>query len=224
MARRSGYRASARVSTWARIEELLAIPTEPVANYLSVTLSNSNPLFHPARLYSVLRDWEPGDVLERTALFYEDWDDEATRVYIALDAEVLAVARALPGDLGHVRPILEHYRVADAAAMTRTIRALRALRDRWLPLVDTGAGWVPDLRSYYVTEDLPYGLVVVRAVGDVAGVPMPVTDRVLAWAERVTGKRWLDGGRVCGPDAAALPIPAMFGITDAASLVAAGLK
>ena len=50
---------------------------------------------------------------------------------------------------------------------------------------------MPDFSHRYITEDVPYGLVVTRGVAELAGVPTPTIDRVVAWAQRVAGLSYL---------------------------------
>jgi hypothetical protein len=47
---------------------------------------------------------------------------------------------------------------------------------------------VPDFENRYFTEDIPLGLCVYKGIADIVGVPTPVMDTVLAWAQgRVAG-------------------------------------
>lgn len=205
------------------VEELLGIPTDPLPHYLPVTLSASNPLFHPARIYSAFADLPGGARLGQRALFYEEWDDAASEAYLALDDELQSICGKIPLDMSAAQPIRLHYGVDDAAALTRRIRALRSLRDRHLPLQDTGNGYVPDVQSYYFTEDVPFGLLIVKGVADIAGVETPHIDAVLAWAQRVMGCDYLSDGRAEGADCVELPLPSHFGISNLQQLVASAL-
>ena len=205
----------------ALMQDLLGIPTDALPHYLPVTLSASNPLFHPARTYGAFADLPGGAKLRNRPLFYEEWDDAASETYLALDAELQSICRSIPADMSAAQPIRQHYGVADAASLTGRIRSLRPLRDRYLPLLDCGDGYLPDVQSFYFTEDIPFGLLVVKAVAEIAGVATPRTDAVLAWAQRLMGREYLADGRANGKDAATLPLPRRFGISTLPELVAA---
>ena len=57
------------------------------------------------------------------------------------------------------------------------------------PCTTTADGqYLPDFQHRYLREDVPYGLVVVRGVAEIAGVSTPVIDDVLMWAQHKLGK------------------------------------
>lgn len=194
------------------LHDLLGVAIVPMGNYLCVSLSLSNPVFHPSRIYSYFRDWHPGVTYPTPELFYEDWDERATEAFARLDAEVQAICRALPLDMAYVKPIVQHYEVPSLAALSAKIRGIRALRGRPLPLRRNGHGYVPDLSAYYFTEDIPYGAVVLRAIAEVTGVETPFLSEVVEWGGRILGLDLMREGRIAGPDAAHLPLPRHFGI------------
>jgi hypothetical protein len=76
----------------------------------------------------------------------------------------------------------------------------------------TPGRFIPNFQYRYLTEDVPYGLVITRALADIAGVETPMIDEVISWAQRVTDKVYLVGGRLEGPDMADLPTPQNHGI------------
>lgn len=206
-----------------RIEQLLGIPTDPTANYLPITLSASNPLFHPARIYSAFSSLPTDGEFSEKALFYEEWDDAASRAYLALDDELQGICSEIPTDLTAAQPIRLHYGIDDEGGLTHRIRSLRSLRDRYLPLLRTDTGYVPDVHSYCFSEDISFGLVIVKGVAEIVGVATPTIDRVIGWAQQAMGHDYIHGDRLTGTDAALLPIPARFGISNVAELVAHGL-
>lgn len=215
---------SARVTEISRlVADALNMRVIPMGNYLCVNLSLSNPTFHPARLYSLFRDWEEGVTYPRKALFYDDWDDTATEVFGRFDQEIQDICRAIPLDFGYVKPIVQHYEVPTLAQLTDKIRNIAALRGRPAPLAQTPRGYVPDFNTSYFTEDIPYGLVVIRSVAEIAGVPTPMMDEVIGWAQRLTGAEYLVDGCLKGASVGGLPIPQNFGINTLDQLVRAAV-
>lgn len=81
-----------------------------------------------------------------------------------------------------------------------------------------GAGWVPDFGSRMLSEDVPCGLVPIRGVAQILGVPTPWTDRVIHWAQAKLGKEYLVGGRLEGRDVAETDAPQAYGVTTSAQL------
>lgn len=196
-----------------QLEELLNVPVRAVPNYLCVTLSPSNSIYHPARLFTFFRDWSEGTVYRERPLFYDDWDDLATGAYLGLSEETQAICRAVPLDMSSVLPLFPLYGVTDRGALTERIRGIRALSGRPMPLRPAEGGFTPDTRAYYFTEDIPYGVVLLRGVAEAAGVETPLMDAVIRWSERILGRRYFGGdGTMNGGDVAGLPLPARFGI------------
>lgn len=51
---------------------------------------------------------------------------------------------------------------------------------------------VPDLQSRYLSEDIPFGLVAIKGVATLLGMPTPAIDRVVIWAQRHLGREYVD--------------------------------
>ena len=205
-----------RASAW--IERLFNIPASPLKHYTSVCLSNSNPIYHPARLYAMWKDDEATTLWQQCPRFYEDWDDTASDIYYACDRELRSIAQQLHQEAPESDSLLNHFRVDSVSQITQTIRNIYALRSRAAPMKRTPSGWSPDLNSYYFTEDIPYGIVTQRALAELADVETPVLDTIIHWAQRWMGKTWLHDGRLRGKDAHHLPLPQNAGIHSAAAL------
>jgi len=77
---------------------------------------------------------------------------------------------------------------------------------------------VPDFDYRYLREDIPYGLVVTRAFAEIAAVPTPIIDQVIAWAQSRMKKVYLVDGRLEGPDVRDLPIPQNYDLFTLADL------
>lgn len=197
----------------ALIKDALNIPVVRLDNYLSVTLTPSNSVCHPVRLYSLFSEWEEGIFYEREFLFYEEWDELASEMFIKCDRELQNICRALPLDMSWVPPILKHYRAATATELTQRMRGIRALKGIHAPLRETLAGFVPDLDSRFFTEDIPYGMFVIRCVGQIAGVPTPTFDHIINWSQKLLGVELLSPTGDVGAGATeTLPLPQNFGI------------
>ena len=162
-------------------EKALHVPVQLLGSYYEVSLSNSNPLLHPSRLYSLWKGWKPGDTYEREALFYEEWSDEASEHLISMDNELQALLERLPVTRGSIPPILDYYESHDAHSLTAKIRSIVAFKGIKAPMVKTGGGFVPDFANRYFTEDIPYGM---RFIVDTAhryGQPIPMTQKIFDW-------------------------------------------
>lgn len=167
----------------ALVEELFGSPVNLLKNYYEASFTNSNPILHPSRIYTLFKDWHPGVVYDRQFLFYEEWTDEASELLIRLDAELFSVLARLDVTEGFLKPILEYYESVDAPSLTRKIRSIGGFKGILSPMVQTAEGWIPDLASRYFTEDFPFGLRFIREKASELGVPVPMVDEIYRWYE-----------------------------------------
>ncbi len=58
------------------------MPCKSLPNYLSVTLTPSNSIFHTSRLYSLFKNWHEGITYLRNIMFHEEWNDEVSEIMI----------------------------------------------------------------------------------------------------------------------------------------------
>ena len=163
---------------WA---EWLQTPIAHLSNYLEASLSNSNPLLHPARLYGMWHDWK-GETYKDQTLFYAQWDELSSAVYIAMDEEF----QRLCCKVGVKIPsVLDYYESTDAVSLTRKLRSIAAFQTIKAPMKQTEKGFVPDFESRYFTEEFPYGLQIVKDLAQTHQIATPVIDRVLLWGNKL---------------------------------------
>ena len=168
------------------IENLFERPVKLLNNHYEASFTNSNPILHPARLYSLFSDWNENVCYDHQFLFYEEWDNRASDYLIALDRELFAVLEKLPVTKGFLTPILEYYESCDAGSLTRKIRSIKGFKGIKTPMVKGEHGWLPDLKSRYFQEDFVYGLRYIYETAHNLGVPVPTMDRVYAWGVNVS--------------------------------------
>lgn len=149
-------------------------------SYYEVTLSNSNPILHTGRLYTMWKDWD-GAPFEECGLFYKDWTVEASALEIRMDEEFFRLLEALNVNTEHIDTLLEHYEADDALEMTRKIQTIESFQSIKSPMVQTDKGWMPDFGSRYFTEDFPFGLRMIRDLAHENGVECPAIDMVYEW-------------------------------------------
>ena len=165
----------------AEIERLFHVPVQLLNSYYEVSLTNSNPLLHPARLYSLWKDWHEGMVYPTESLFYEEWTVEASSYLIKMDEEFNQLLVVLPVTKGSIPTILDYYESTDAASLTAKLQSIQAFKGIKSPMKRVDNGFVPDFESRYFTEDFPYGLQIVQRLAHQHGVKTPMIDEILRW-------------------------------------------
>ena len=147
-------------------------------NYFEASLSNSNPLLHPAVLY----DMFAGDkVYDRKIYLYREWSESAAELLIKMDEEFFRLLEVLPVRRGFLPTILDYYESKDAASLAAKLRSIPAFQNLEAPMKQGPTGWVPDYSSRYFSEDFPYGLKLICTLAHEKGVPVTTLDRVLEW-------------------------------------------
>ena len=163
------------------LEQLLNTPVSLLRNFYEASLSNSNPLLHPARLYDLWSDWHRGDTYEDVPFFYQDWTENAARLYLAMDNELQQLLTTLPITPGSIPTVLDYYESRDVPSLASKLRSIPAFQGIRAPMKAVEGGYVPDFQSRYFTEDFPYGLSIVRNLAHEKNVNVPTIDEVCRW-------------------------------------------
>lgn len=162
-------------------EEHLFTPVSLLDNYLEVSLTNSNPLLHPSRLYGMWHDWHEGIVYNHRPLFYKDWDDFSSETYISCDREFQQLTKLLGI---HITDVLTYYESTDAPSMTHKFQSIASLSTIQSPMLQVENGWIPNFKDRYFTEDFPCGLQVIKNIAVKYDIDTPTIDKVLAWGKK----------------------------------------
>ena len=156
-------------------------PVRLLHNYYEASLTNSNPLLHTSRLYTMFGGENEGRTYDRMLLFYEEWTEEAADLYIKMDEEFFRLLSLLPVEQGYLPTALNYYESHDAASLARKLSSIQGFKGITSPMKQTAGGWVADYPSRYFTEDFPFGLKYIWQLAHEKGVSCPYIDRVYAW-------------------------------------------
>lgn len=170
------------------LQQMLRTPIHLLRSHYEVSLSNSNPLLHPSRLYSLWKDWHEGIVYDHVPLFYEEWTEEAAQLYISMDNELQSLLEQLPVSKGSIATVLDYYESTDVPSLAHKLRSIEAFKGIVAPMKAVEGGFVPDFHSRYFTEDFPYGLAFVHRLAHEKGIPSPTIDMIYDW-----GMKWVNG-------------------------------
>lgn len=163
------------------IEDWFERPVHLLANFYEASLTNSNPLLHTSRLYTMFGAENEGRVYPRMINFYEEWTVEAADMLIRMDEEFFRLLGVLPVTPGYLPRILDYYESYDAESLAAKLSSIKGFKGITSPMIQTGDGWVPDFASRYFTEDFPYGLKYIWQLAHERGIPVPCIDMVYEW-------------------------------------------
>ena len=204
------------------------------SGFLGVSMMNINALWHPALMYHRWKNWDGRETFTEPPLLYEVACDEAGITISAMSIEVKAVIDALKAEFGDelvddlhsVRTAHEWFvrsygdqpgiDTTSVATMLRTNPAYKGLTHQMKPVEegvqsDVAPRLVPDFKHRYLTEDMPYGLVVFRGVAELVGIPTPTIDTVISWAQTAAGKTYLAAAKPGGHGISETELPASPG-------------
>lgn len=171
------------------LEMLFKTPTKLLDSYYEVSLSNSNPLLHTSRLYSMWKDWKPGMSYDENPEFYCGWTIEAAELLISMDEEFQTLLRRIGLKERSIPPILQYYECKDAVSLTNKLHSIPAFKGILSPMVvDQFGRYKPDFTSRYFTEDFPYGMRFIIEIGKEFNHYMPIINKVYRWGVTVIKK------------------------------------
>jgi len=162
---------------------------------------NANAMLHVANCVANAGKIDRGEGYK----FYAEGVTPAVgRLYQAINAERVAVAAAL----GATVPTLEDWFALTygvrGATLSETCQLLTTNSDGPYQATGTPRDW----SHKYIAEDVPVGLMPMRAIGEAVGVPTPVIDAVIRLAQTLAGSdfagdaRTLERMGLAGMDAA----------------------
>jgi hypothetical protein len=204
----------------AQLQEYLEVRLAPVASFLSLTLADTGQIIHPGIMYGLFHNWD-GKPYPAQRLFYQGVDAAIAAILQQMSEEIqtlrLALENNYPGlNLSAVRPLgewlLRSYQatIADSSTLQSCFTTNQSYAGLTAPMKPVNGGFVPDFQARYLAEDVPFNLLVTRGIAGLAGLKMPVVDRVLIWAQNQLGKQYLADGNLQGSDLYATRAPQRF--------------
>lgn len=175
------------------VETLWMTPVKLLGSHYEVSLTNSNPILHTGRLYSMWKEWN-GEVYDHNTLFYKEWTNESSQMLIDMDSEFMQLLDVLQVTKGSIPSLLEYYESQDAESLTRKITSISAFQNITSPMKEVVGGWVPDFESRYFKEDFPYGLKYIWQLAHEKSILCPNIDLVYEWgmSKISNSTKWLN--------------------------------
>jgi hypothetical protein len=170
------------------IERIFERPTVLLNNYLEASLTNSNPILHTARLYSLFSNWNESIIYKDSILFYESWDLNSAQLLIDMDKEFFSLLSVLPVSPNFLPTLLDYYESTDAESLMSKLSSIQGFKGIYAPMVNVGEGWIPDFKSRYFTEDFPFGLKYIWQLAKENNINTPTIDMVYNWGLSVIAK------------------------------------
>ena len=119
---------------------------------------------------------------------------------------------ALPVRQEEIPSLLSYYESTDEVSLTRKIRSIVAFKGIKMCMTPQEKGYMVDYSNRYFTEDIPYGLLIIKSLGALLGQPTPMIDQVIRWTQRRMGREYLTDTGLNGRDIAQSAVLANYNI------------
>ena len=169
----------------------------PAKDVLEAAINNPNPIVHPvATLLSATRiEHSKGEFY----LYAEGMTPSVARAYESLNQERLSICEAIGYKLYHWDNLeFKDYNLGETEEECR-YRILNTSMDAAFGKDGIYAGikmkGPEHLKDRFVTEDVPYGMVLLSTLGDLLGVPTPTHDAVIQLATVINRTDYWKTGR-----------------------------
>ncbi|HEU0218340.1 MAG TPA: NAD/NADP octopine/nopaline dehydrogenase family protein [Stellaceae bacterium] len=166
----------------------------------STSFMNANAMLHVANCVANAGKIDRGEGYK----FYAEGVTQAVgRLYQAINAERIAVATALGAEVPTLEDWFAKTYGVRGATLLESCQLLTTNSDGPYQATGTPSSWT----HKYIAEDVPVGLMPMRAIGEAVGVPMPAIDaviklaQILAGSDFATDARTLDRMGLAGMDA-----------------------
>jgi len=169
----------------------------PARDVLEAAINNPNPVVHPAAtLLSATRiEHSKGEFY----LYAEGMTPSVARTFESLNAERLALCKAMGYQLYHWDHIDFKGYTLGATEEECRYRILNTSMDSCFGKDGIYAGMKmkgpENLKDRYVTEDVPYGMVLLSSLGDLLEVPTPTHDAVIQLVSVINRVNYWKTGR-----------------------------
>jgi len=204
-------------------------------SFISLTLSVDNQIIHPARCYGLWQtsldpnhgEWSSE---EKVPYFYKDFDEQSAQNLKRLDDDYEAVRQAIREHfpdrpfkymLGYLE--LENLNHSsgncDILESLRRSKQLASIKTPTL-LADDGVTHRLNTACRFFTDDIPFGLLIAKWIGEKLNVATPFIDEVIVWAQGLCHESFIDPdtGKInveyCLKEKCTSGIPEAYGITS----------
>jgi hypothetical protein len=211
---------------------LLKIKMESIPNMLTLTLANIGQIVHPGIMYGLFKGNENRKYKkEEIPLFYQGVTSDIAKTLANMSNDMLTLTRKLQNrfkniDLTKVLSLedwlISSYKnsIVDGRTLETCFVTNQAYQGLYAPMKNLENGYYkPDFQSRYLTEDVPFGLIVSKAIALLAQVDTPTIDEVIITVSKWMKKEYLVHGDVKGRDISETRIPQNYDLNNLEQII-----
>ena len=214
-----------------QLEELLNMRIERVRSALTLTFANIGQIFHPGIMYGLFKEEPFREYGEHEIpLFYQGVTEEGAGILEGLSEEIRQAGEAFQAVMPDIETdriltprewILDSYEdvIEDKSSLAAMLRTNQAYKGIQVPVKRTERGtFRVDYSARYITEDVPYSLLVTRTLAKMAGVETPLMDQVIETLGQWSGYPYLENCERAMELSGKSRLPFFFGKREIADL------
>lgn len=163
-------------------------------SYSSVTLTSSNAILHTARMFSLFENRE-NKIFKDKIYFYSNWDDESSEIFQKCDNEIMKICEKLKENKvidEDIISLMKYYESETPQQLTWKLRSIEAFKNIKLSMLKIGENqYVLDKKVRFLTEDIPFGLLMFKGLAEILEIKTPSIDKVITWAQEILEEEYI---------------------------------
>ena len=167
--------------------------------YSSVTLTSSNAILHTTRMFSLFFNKE-NQSFRNKIYFYHDWDDEASKIFQICDNEIMQICKKLKENKiieDDIISLMHYYESDTPQQLTKKITSIEAFKNIKLSMLELKKNqYILDRKTRFLTEDIPFGLLMFKGLAQLVEVKTPEIDKIIMWAQKLLGKEYIKENKI----------------------------
>lgn len=167
--------------------------------YYSVTLTSSNAILHPTRMFNIFSNHEE-KIFKNEILFYPEWDEKSSKLLNLCDDEIMKICEILKDNKiidEEIISLMKYYESETPQQLTQKLRNIKAFKDIRLPMLKIGENqYVLDKKVRFLTEDVPFGLLMFKGLAEIFEIETPSIDKVITWAQKILGEEYIKNHKI----------------------------
>jgi len=161
-------------------------------NFLSLTLSVDNQIIHTSRMYGLyLKNKQGWKTLDEVPYFYKEFDESSANILKMLDADYEKVRQKIKDlnpdeSFDHMLNYLDLERFTNNSSnenIKESFIESKTLGRIKTPVMKEGERYVLDKNSRFFTDDIFYGIAIVKWLADKYKIDVPMINELLNWSQ-----------------------------------------
>lgn len=212
------------------VENMWNTPTKKIPNFLNIMLTPGNQIIHTGRIMALYGNKQP-TLIDEVPFFYTTLGDLAAENMDRLSNEIQVIKHKILSlfpdlDLKAVIPLGDRI-ISQYGSMVKDRTNLRTIftsntgyRLMKVPMVRDKDGYMVNVKARIFTEDIPFGLCVLKGLAEMLDIEVPFVTKAIEWHQKLMGVEFVVNGKLNKKMIQQTGAPQRFGFEDINSLIA----